>query len=240
MNIGNSLTPGGNQPQFVHESSNPKDGGTVDHSHPSGETPQTPSTTPQKRQHNVQISVTNRFRGRHSLPSPHKIPKSLSSQLPNATPTATAAMQDGPDLVDTLFSATEFKGKHGSVCTYKCPHSGEMCRLFLSGRDRRNRYRHLATHAQTEEEFVVSGVIAMEDALAFTRLPKTVVKCGVEGCQYETKVWRTDQVRERHEMEVHPEEYTQRVRKRKNAKRGGRQWLKFKSAFLVFSSVFFL
>lgn len=189
-------------------------------SHQSGETPQTP-ITPQKRHNDVQaspnITPLKRSRGRHSFPLRRPIPGSPSLQSPNATP---STPQNGPDLPDTLFSPTEFEGKQGFICTYKCPLSGETCRVFSNGNNKRNRYRHVAIHAQAEEELVVSGVIALEDALAFTKLQKVVVKCDIKGCNFETKVWRTDQVRERHELEVHPEEYMQRVRERMSAKSG--------------------
>lgn len=157
----------------------------------------------------------------HQNISPQRVlvnPSSPGTQVFNNS--RTAAPQSSPDSLDMLFVQGKFEGRKGFVCTYKCPRSGDTCGAILSGRDRRNRYRHAATHAQAEEEIVSCGVIAMEDALALTQLSKVVVKCKIEGCDFEKKVWRTDHVRERHEMKVHPEVYTQRVRGKKKAKKG--------------------
>lgn len=163
MDVDSPLIPESEQAQFGHESWSPRDGNMVQNS-------------PHVRR---QLDL---------IPSHHQ--SSESPQLPNATPTTP---QNGPDdLVDTLFSPTEFNGKRGFTCTYECPISEEMCAAFLNGNDKQNRYRHAAMHAEDEEELVASGIIDLEDALVFTQLPKVVVKCDIEGWSFGTGVWRID------------------------------------------------
>lgn len=106
------------------------------------------------------------------------------------------------------------------ACIYQCPNTGMTCKRVISGQDRRNRFRHLATHAQSEEACIEEGVLDVEKALVFTQLKRVPVTCFLPGCDFIKEVWRTDKAREDHERETHPDLYEKRKQnKKKKTKR---------------------
>lgn len=152
-----------------------------------------------------------------SQPSPATMPSGHPS--PAAAPTIKVPPGNNDDvfnmlLVPDLHSDT----KDGVMCIYQCPNTGRPCNTRVRGRDKRNRFRHLATHAQSEEECVADGYLRREDTLVLTRLSKIAVTCVLPNCDFRKEVWRTDKVRELHEKEAHPDLWERRKQKKNRAK----------------------
>lgn len=127
--------------------------------------------------------------------------------------------QTHEEFVDSFFVLPE-NDETPVICNYTCPALGLICNQTSRsyGRDgARNRYRHLATHAEAEIKFVERGKLLKENAVLFGRLRRVVVTCAY--CAFLKEVWRTDGVREEHEKEAHPAVYERRQEQRRRRRK---------------------
>lgn len=209
------------QPAFG-DTQQPTPGGPSSSNQSSGALPEMTSTKRKREDDDVATAPPRPPRRRRkALPHPYTPPPSSVSPSSSASPHAESETPcpTNEDFLDSSYVCIKGRGTKASYrCLYRHPFKGDICNIVVGGRDRRNRYRHLSTHAQLEENLVAHGHLNIANAVVFTRLRKLVVTCDIAGCNFAQEVWRTEHVRENHERECHMDVYMGRLQEREDKK----------------------